>query len=297
MTDLTPRRSVLYMPGSNARAIEKAATLVADSIIIDLEDAVAPNEKANARNLVQTALTVSGNLGTARRGYREVAVRINGLNSVWGRDDLAMVAASSAHAIAIPKVESAEDVRQVAAALPVSSAMKIWAMIETPRGVLNAEQIAKAHPRLNVIVMGTSDLAKDLRVPSTGNHRIGLLNSLAHCVLVARAYNLEIIDGVQLDLENDKELLNACEQARNMGFDGKSLIHPKQISVANRVFSPTKGAVEHAKQVIEAWKQAEKEGSGVVVVNGKLVENLHVEEAKRVIAVMRAIEARSASAG
>jgi len=290
MIDFIPRRSVLYMPGINARAMEKAAGLPTDSIIIDLEDAVAPKEKSNARQLVSTALS-SGALSPANRGYREVAIRINGLNTVWGKDDLAMVVQSSAHAIAIPKVENAEDVLRVAEAIPDNSVMNIWAMIETPRGVLHAEEIATAHPRLNVIVMGTSDLAKDLRIPHSSN-RIGLMYSLARCVLVARVFNLCIIDGVQLDLENDKELLSACEQARNLGFDGKSLIHPKQIAAANRVFSPTKGAVEHAQQVIEAWKQAEKENSGVVVVNGKLVENLHVVDAKRILAVKKAIEAR-----
>jgi citrate lyase subunit beta/citryl-CoA lyase len=291
MTDYTPRRSVLYMPGINARAMEKAATLPADSIIIDLEDAVSPREKANARAQVASTLQ-TGTLSVANRGYREIAVRINGLNSQWGKDDLIALVQTSASAIAIPKVENAEDILRVAEMIPADSAMNIWAMIETPRGVLNAETIAVAHPKLNVIVMGTSDLSKDLRVPYSTS-RIGLLYSLAHCVLVARAYNLCVIDGVQLDLQNDKDLLFSCEQARNMGFDGKSLIHPKQISTANRVFSPSKGIVEHSQQVIEAWKQAEKEGSGVVVVNGKLVENLHVADAKRVLAVMKAIEARN----
>lgn len=291
MTDVTPRRSVLYMPGSNARAMEKAATLPADSIIIDLEDAVSPREKANARTVTMSAL--DGALAVNNRGYREVAVRINSLDTPWGKDDLQAVVQSSANAIAIPKVEKVEDILRVAEMIPANSSMNIWPMIETPRGVLNAEAIAASHPRLNVMVMGTSDLAKDLRVPHSSN-RIGLLFSLGRCVLIARAYGLCIIDGVQLDLENDKDLMNACEQACNMGFDGKSLIHPKQIAAANRIFSPTKIAVEHAQQVIDAWKQAEKEGSGVVVVNGKLVENLHVEEARRVLAVIKAIEGRNA---
>jgi len=291
MTDFIPRRSVLYMPGINARAMEKAATLPTDSIIIDLEDAVSPREKNNARALVVNALQ-TGSLATAHRGYREVAVRINGLNTHWGKEDLAAVLQTSANAIAVPKVENAEDILRVAERIPPDSPMHIWAMIETPRGVLNAEDIATSHPKLNVMVMGTSDLAKDLRVPHTAD-RVGLQYALSHCVVVARACNLCIIDGVQLDLQNDKELLQTSEQARNMGFDGKSLIHPKQIPTANRIFSPSKGIVEHSQQVIEAWKLAEKEGSGVVVVNGKLVENLHVAEARRIIAVMKAIEARN----
>jgi len=291
MIDFVPRRSVLYMPGSNARAMEKAKSLLADSFIIDLEDAVAPREKANARMQVVSAVN-AGAFSGSNKGCREVAVRINSLATDWGKADLEAIRHTSINAVALPKVESAEQIQEVAEALKNNPDIAIWAMIETPRGVLNAESIVTAHPKLNVLVMGTSDLAKDMRIPHDSN-RSGLLYSLARCVLAARAYGLYIIDGVHLDLENDKDLLIACEQARNMGFDGKSLIHPKQISAANRIFSPSKGVVEHSRQVIEAWKQAEKEGSGVVVVNGKLVENLHVAEAKRILAVVQAIESRN----
>lgn len=287
MIDLIPRRSVLYMPGSNARALEKARTLPADAIIVDLEDAVAPTEKVAARNQAIAAVNAGG------FGFRELAVRINALSTEWGADDLAAVAASAAHAVAVPKVESAQQVLDIASRIPDNSPLVIWAMIETPRGVMNVEQIAVAHPRLTVLVMGTSDLAKDLRVPHTP-YREGLAYSLGRCVMAARAAGLTIIDGVHLDLDDDKGFSIACEQGRNMGFDGKSLIHPKQISMANRIYSPTKSAVEHAQQVIEAWKNAQRENSGVVVVNGKLVENLHVEEARRTMALMQAIEKRSA---
>lgn len=287
MIDLIPRRSVLYMPGANARALEKARTLPADAIIIDLEDAVAPQEKVAARTQAIAAVNAGG------YGFREIAVRINGLSTEWGASDLAAVINSSAQAIAVPKVESVEQVVQIAEQIPATTPMAIWAMIETPRGVMNVEQIVQAHPRLNVIVMGTSDLAKDLRVPHTP-YREGLAYSLGRCVVAARSQGLTIIDGVHLDLEDDKGFSIACEQGRNMGFDGKSLIHPKQVAMANRIYSPTKSAHEHAQQVIEAWKKAQRENSGVVVVNGKLVENLHVEEARRTIALMQAIEKRSA---
>jgi citrate lyase subunit beta/citryl-CoA lyase len=292
MIDFIPRRSVLYMPGSNVRAMEKAKSLLADSFIIDLEDAVAPREKANARANVVNAIN-GGAFKDGDKGHREVAIRINSLATDWGRADLQAVIETSINAVALPKVESAEQILELAEALKKYPAIAIWAMIETPRGVLNVEKIVAAHPKLNVLVMGTSDLANDLRVPHTDD-RMGLLYALSKCVMVARAHDLNVIDGVHLDLQNDKGFLLSCEQARNLGFDGKSLIHPKQISTANRIFSPTRGTVDHAEQVIEAWKKAEKEGSGVVVVNGKLVENLHVAEAKRILAVVKAIELRLA---
>jgi citrate lyase subunit beta / citryl-CoA lyase len=293
MIDFVPRRSVLYMPGANVRAMEKAKTLMADSFIIDLEDAVAPREKAKARTQVVAAVNAGAFRG-ADKGHREVAVRINSLTTDWGKADIEAIRETSINAVALPKVETAEQIEEVAVILKNHPDIAIWAMIETPRGVLNVEKIVTGHPKLNVLVMGTSDLANDLRVPHTDD-RMGLLYSLSKCVTVARAHGLNVIDGVHLDLQNDKGFMLSCEQARNLGFDGKSLIHPKQISTANRIFSPSKGTVEHAQQVIEAWKQAEKEGSGVVVVNGKLVENLHVAEAKRILAVVKAIELRQAS--
>lgn len=292
MIDFVPRRSVLYMPGSNVRAMEKAKTLSADSFIIDLEDAVAPREKDNARAQVVAAIN-AGAFKANDREQREVAVRINALTTDWGKADLEAIRNTAVNAIALPKVETAEQIEEVAALLQKHPQIAIWAMIETPRGVLNVEKIVAGHPRLKVLVMGTSDLANDLRVPHTDD-RLGLLYALSKCVMVARVHGLNVIDGVHLDLQNDKGFMLSCEQARNLGFDGKSLIHPKQVSTANRIFSPSKATVEHAQQVIEAWKQAEKEGSGVVLVNGKLVENLHVAEARRILAVVRAIEMRLA---
>lgn len=283
MTEFVPRRSVLYMPGSNARAMEKAKSLPTDCVILDLEDAVAPAEKIAARQQVCAAVKAGG------YGKREVAVRINALGSQWGSDDLAQVITTPAAAVVLPKVESAEEVQAVAQRIPPASAMAIWAMIETPKGVQNVEAIAQAHPRLRVLVMGTSDLAKELRIPHRPD-RLGFLYALSRCVLAARAVGLDIIDGVQLDLDNESALRAVCEQGRDLGFDGKSLIHPKQIDIANAVFSPSDEQVRHAQQVIEAWSAAEQQGSGVAVLNGKLVENLHVAEAKRVLAVAEAIK-------
>jgi len=266
------------MPGSNARALEKARSLAADCLIFDLEDAVAPSEKINAREQVCAAVMAGG------YGQREVCIRINALDSTWGREDLAAVLKTSASAVVLPKVESAEQVLAVAQSIPAASLLAIWAMIETPRGVQNVEGIALAHTRLNVLVMGTSDLAKELRVPHTAD-RLGFLYALSRCVLAARAAGIEIIDGVQLDLEDEAALQVACEQGKALGFDGKSLIHPKQIAVANQVFLPSAAAIENARQIIAAWKSAMQQGSGVVVVNGRLVENLHVAEAERILAV------------
>lgn len=280
--NLVPRRSVLYMPGSNARALEKARSLDADCLIFDLEDAVAPAEKPAARQQVCAAANAEG------YGRREVAIRINALNSAWGKEDLAAVLATPVAAVVLPKVESAEDIIAVAKQIPSSSALAIWAMIETPRGVQNVESIAAAHPRLQVLVMGTSDLAKELRVPHTGD-RIGFLYALSRCVLAARACGLDIIDGVQLDLEDEIALRFSCKQGRSLGFDGKSLIHPAQIAIANEIFSPSAAAIENARQILAAWETAEKQGSGVAVVNGKLVENLHAAEALRLLALVAAI--------
>lgn len=275
------------MPGSNGRALEKARSLDADCLIFDLEDAVAPSEKSAARQQVCAAVQ-AGAHGRHEYGRREVSIRINALNSAWGKDDLAAVLKTHAAAVVLPKVESAEEIMAVAKEIPSSSSMALWAMIETPRGVQNVESIAAAHPRLNVLVMGTSDLAKELRVPHTAD-RLGFLYALSRCVLAARTCGLDIIDGVQLDLEDDIALRFACKQGRTLGFDGKSLIHPKQIAITNEIFSPSAATIEHAKQVIAAWEAAEKQGSGVAVVNGKLVENLHAAEAKRILAVAAAI--------
>lgn len=284
---IRPRRSALYLPGSNQRALEKSKTLPADAVILDLEDAVAPDQKIVAREQVAAAVKAGG------FGNREVVIRINALSTVWGHDDLAAVAAAQPSAICLPKMESAEQVREVAAALAAANASEniaIWAMLETPLGVLNAAQIASAHPRMKVLVMGTSDLAKDLRVPHTPD-RLGFIASLGLCVLAARAYGLDILDGVHLDLSGGEEFRAICTQGRMLGFDGKTLIHPNQIAAANEIFGPSTEAVEQAKRIIAAWEDAERAGKGVAVLDGKLVENLHAAEARRVLTITDAIAA------
>jgi citrate lyase subunit beta/citryl-CoA lyase len=284
---IRPRRSVLYMPGANARALEKARGLPADGLILDLEDAVAPEAKELARSQVIEAVRGGG------YGPREVVVRVNGLNTPWGRDDVAAVVNVGADAILFPKVESPEEVHAAVAVLDDSGApaeLPIWMMAETPRCVLNIDAIAGSHPRLAVIVMGTSDLAKEMRVRHTPE-RTGFVAALSLCVMAARAHTLDILDGVYLDLGDETGFRAACEQGRDIGFDGKTLIHPKQLETANEVFAPAEKDVERARIVIEAWEQARAEGKGVAVVNGRLVENLHVEEARRNLAMAEAIRA------
>ncbi len=282
---LTPRRSVLYMPGSNQRAMEKAKSLSADTLVMDLEDAVAIDQKDVAREQVVAAVNQGG------YGYRELVIRVNGVDTPWFQDDVAAVAKSQAKAICLPKIESAEQVVQVVAELDAGGApsdMEIWAMIETPKGVQQVNAIAAAHPRLSLLMMGTSDLAKEMRIPHTAD-RLGFIACLSQCVLAARAEGLDILDGVHLALDDEAGLHALCEQGKQLGFDGKTLIHPKQIDVANQVFSPEPAEVDKAQRVIAAFEQAESEGKGVVVVDGKLVENLHVEEAKRTLAIQEAI--------
>ena len=286
------RRSVLYMPGSNARALEKARTLPADGLILDLEDAVAPDEKATGREQIASALRQGG------YGGRERVVRINGLETPWGVDDLAMAAKSPAHAILIPKVESAamvEDVerRLVAASAPAS--LSIWCMMETPRGMLRAEQIAASSKRVGCLVMGTSDLAKDLHATHT-RERLPMLTSLGLCLLAARAFALAILDGVYLDLADDEGFAHSCIQGRELGFDGKTLIHPKTIAKANEIFAPSGEDVAWSRKIIAAHAEASRAGKGVVVVNGKLIETLHVENARRLVALADAIEALETAA-
>lgn len=286
---LRPRRSVLYMPGANSRAMEKAKSLPADSLVMDLEDAVSPDQKESARQQVADALNSKG-----AYGKRELVVRINGLDTQWSQDDTRMAASLPIDAVCIPKVETAEQVQQVVAWLDEFGAVPsvgVWAMIETPKGVTNVDAIAAAHPRLQLLLMGTSDLAKELRVPHTPD-RIGFLYSLSRCVVAARENGIDAIDGVHLALDDEEGLRSICEQGRNLGFDGKSLIHPKQIGPANDVFGPSEQEVDKAQRIIEAFEQAQAAGQGVVVVDGKLVEVLHVEEAKRTLAIARAIAAQ-----
>ncbi|MEE2981384.1 MAG: CoA ester lyase [Pseudomonadota bacterium] len=289
-SSVRPRRSVLYMPGSNTRALEKGRSLGADAIIMDLEDAVSPDAKDQARDQVVAALTEGG------YGSRELVIRVNGLSSPWGSDDLAAAATSGAHAVLLPKVGDADMVEQAVALLDANGApddLAIWCMMETPLGMLHAEEVAGAHGRVACLVMGTSDLAKDLHAAHTRD-RLPLLTSLSLCLLAARAHDIAIVDGVHLDLADDEGFAYACRQGHEMGFDGKTLIHPKTIDVANQVFAPSDDDVAWAKRIIEAHGEASAEGKGVVLVDGQLVENLHVEAAHRLVSLSDAIAAATA---
>ncbi len=285
-----PRRSVLYMPGSNARALQKGKELPADGLILDMEDSVAPEAKAEARTQIKAALDDGG------YGSREIAVRTNALDSEWGQDDVRAVARMKCHAVLLPKVESAAMVLQAAAILEAEGApddMAIWCMMETPLGILKAEEIAFAHRRVGCLVMGTSDLAKDLKCRHTPD-RLPFLYSLEYCLLAARAAGIAILDGVHLDLSDDDGFRTSCEQGRDLGMDGKTLIHPKTIAAANEVFAPGADDVAWAEKIIAAHAEASAAGKGLVVVDGKLIENLHVQEAKRLLALATAIAVREA---
>ena len=285
-TTARPRRSVLYMPGSNARALEKAKTLPADGLILDLEDAVAPDAKETARDQVCQAVKDGG------YGLREVVVRVNGLATPWGQADIVAASQTPADAILVPKVESADTVRQVAALMDANGApatMAIWAMMETPRGMLAAEAIAGASPRMACFVMGTSDLAKDLHCAHT-RERLPMITSLGLCLLAARGYGLAALDGVYLDLSDDEGFAYSCRQGAELGFDGKTLIHPKTVAACNEAYSPASDQVDWSRKIIAAHAEAAAAGQGVVVVDGKLIENLHVENAKRLVAMAEAIE-------
>jgi citrate lyase subunit beta/citryl-CoA lyase len=282
-----PRRSVLYMPGSNARALEKAKSLPADGLIIDLEDAVAPDAKESARAQVVAAVRAGG------YGPREVIVRVNGLATAWGHADLTAAATAGADAVLLPKVESADAVRQALAALDRAGAtpgLALWCMMETPRGMLHAAEIAGASPRLAALVMGTSDLAKELHAADTPL-RLPLLTALGLCLLAARAHDLAILDGVFLDLQDEPGFEAACRQGAELGFDGKTLIHPKQIGPANRAFAPDQAELARARRIIEAHAAARLKGEGVVLLDGRLIEELHVREAERQVQLAAAIAA------
>jgi len=278
---LRPRRSVLYMPGANVRALEKARTLAADTLILDLEDAVAPEAKTLARSQVVAAVRQGG------YGRREVVVRINGLDTPWGSDDLKAVADLTVDAVLVPKVESAEQVAEVNAALG-GGGLPIWIMVETPLAVLALDRIVSASPQVPVLVMGTSDLVRSLGARHTpARHEV--VGALAHCVLVARAYGRSALDGVHLEFRDLDGFRLACEQARDLGFDGKTLIHPSQVDIANAAFAPSGDEIAMARRVLEVWESAVRAGKGVAVLDGRLVENLHVAEAQRVLAVAAAL--------
>ena len=282
---LRPHRSVLYMPGANERALEKAKTLPADALILDLEDAVAPDAKAAARDRVAAAVTAGG------YGRREVAIRVNGLGTEWHDDDVRAAAAAGPDAVLVPKVDRAEDVHALEAALEAAGAperTRLWAMLETPDAVLNAREVAAASDRLDVLVLGTNDLAKELRA-TPGTDRLALLTSLQLCVLGARAAGKVVVDGVYNDIRDADGFEAECRHGRDLGFDGKTLIHPSQVEPANRTFGPTEDELAHAARVIEAFEEAERLGRGVATVDGRLVEHLHVAAARRALAQAAAI--------
>jgi len=267
------------MPGSNARALEKGRTLAADGLIFDLEDAVVPHAKEEARQQIFDAIAEGG------YGKREIIVRVNGFDTPWGKDDIALMAKSGADAILLPKVENADTVKEAEAYMNVLNAsedMAIWCMMEAALGILHAEEIAFATPRLGGFVFGSSDLVKDLHASHTRD-RLPLVTAMGVSMLAARAAGIAILDGVHLNLSDDEGFEVSCQQGAEFGFDGKTLIHPKTIDVANKAFSPTQDEIDWSKKIIDAHAEAEKVGQGIVVVDGKLVENLHVENAKRLV--------------
>jgi citrate lyase subunit beta/citryl-CoA lyase len=285
-TAAKPLRSVLYMPASNAKALEKARTLPCDAVILDLEDAVAPEAKETARAQAVGAIMQGG------FGNRTVVLRVNGLDTPWGAEDLKAAAAAGPDAILVPKVNSAEDVAAYDRAIASAPALtKLWAMIETCRSIFALDSIAAASKssRLSVWVMGTNDLAKEMRCRQTPG-REPFLGPLSLAVAAARAYGLTIIDGVFNGIEDEAGLEAVCEQGVDFGFDGKTLIHPKQIDICNRVFSPSEAEVAWSRAVIEAFKLPENQGKGAIRVEGRMAELLHLAQAERLVAVAEAIK-------
>jgi citrate lyase subunit beta/citryl-CoA lyase len=284
VSKLRPRRSVLYMPAANERALEKAKSIASDALIFDLEDAVSPESKDAARdNAVKAA-------SSGEYGKREITIRCNGLDTPWGAADIAAAAKSCASSIVIPKVGNAAMIDEVSKHLDAAGApaeMKIWAMVETPSAIFNAREIA-AHPRVAVLVMGTNDLVKELHAVQVPG-RAPVISHLATALLAAREADKPILDGVYNDIKNAEGFRAECVQGMQMGFDGKTLIHPDQVAVANEVWAPGEAEVEHAHRVIEAFNTARAEGKGVVQLDGKMIENLHVANAERLIAIASAI--------
>lgn len=290
MSEFKPLRSVLYMPSSNERALEKAKTIAADAIIFDLEDAVAPDAKPSAREAAAAAVQ------SGEYGRRELIIRVNGIGTEWHDDDLKAAAAAGPDVVLVPKVNSAEEVHRLVAALDAAGApekTKLWAMVETPIAMLNALSIAQASERLTGFVMGTNDLVKELYAEHVPG-RQPVITGLGLALLAARAAGIVIIDGVYNDVKNLEGFLAEVEQGRQLGFDGKTLIHPGQVEGANEGFAPSEQAVEDARGLIQAWEDglSKFEGSsGVVTYNGRMVENLHVESAERTLAIADAIAA------
>ena len=281
----TPLRSVLYMPSSNAKALEKAKTLPVDGVILDLEDAVAPDAKPAAREAAAAAVA------SGEYGRRTLTIRVNGLGTAWHDDDIVAAAQAGPAGIVVPKVNSAAEVKQLVAAIEKAGApdhTRLWAMVETPEAIFGVRELAAADERLAVLVMGTNDLVKELYAEHVPG-RAPLLTSLSWSVLAARAAGIAILDGVFNDVKNTEGFLAECTQGAQMGFDGKTLIHPGQVAGANETFAPSTQAVEDARGILAAWEDGK--GSGVVTYNGKMVENLHVESAQRTLSIHDAISA------
>ncbi len=277
------------MPGSNARALEKAKTIPADALILDLEDAVAPEAKVEARAQVVSAVQQGG------YGLREIVIRVNGLETEWGEDDVRAAVAAKPAAVLVPKVDDAAAVEKYEALIDegdTSGDVALWAMMETPNAMLHAEDIAAASERpgsrLSAWVMGTNDLVKETGIVQTAD-RFALIPSLSLCVLAARAHNLVILEGVYNDIKNESGFEAICQQGLELGFDGKTLIHPSQVGPCNRIFSPTEEEVTFARQVIDAFEQPENQNKGAIKVEGRMVELLHAEIAKKTVSVADAI--------
>ena len=286
MSTYRPRRSVLYMPAANERALEKAKDIQADALIFDLEDAVAPDSKEVAREQACAAAASS------EYGNRELTIRCNGLDTPWGKVDVLAAAAAGPAAVVIPKVDGSSYLDEISELLNqggAPSSTQIWAMVETPIGILHVEEIAR-HERMSVMVMGTNDMAKELRASITAD-RQALLPYLAMCLLSARAAGVAILDGVYNDIKDESGFKDVCVQGAEMGFDGKTLIHPNQVAPTNEIFSPSLDELDFHRRIIEEFEAAEKEGRGVLTVDGKMIENLHVDEARRALAVADAIAA------
>ncbi len=276
---LRPRRSVLYMPGANERALEKAKSLEADALILDLEDAVAPDAKVEARARVAAAVKAGG------YGRRELVIRINGFETPWGMADMQAAVAAAPDAILVPKVRCAADVTRAAAMLmDAPPRTRLWVMMETPLAILKAEEIAGSESRLACLVLGTNDLVKETRA-SSGGQRFALVPMLSLCVLAARAHGLDVVDGVYNDFRDEAGFRAECEQGRMLGMDGKTLIHPGQIAMCNEVFSPSPGEVAWSQKIIAAFAEPENAAKGVITLDGKMVERLHLSMAIRVVAI------------
>jgi citrate lyase subunit beta/citryl-CoA lyase len=293
---IRPRRSVLYMPGSNARAIEKARTLPADAVILDLEDSVAPDAKASARGQVMEAVKAGG------FGPREVVVRINGIDTPWHSDDLTAAGQAGPDAILVPKISHPDQLERIGQRLldlHANLRTRVWAMIESPVALFNilslAAEAADSETRLAVFVMGTNDIAKETRARLVPG-RWPMVPWLMQCVAAARVYNIDILDGVYNDIGNAEGFVRECNEARDMGFDGKTLIHPNQIGPCNTAFSPSVDEVGQARKMIAAFDLPENRDKGVVAIDGRMVERLHAEMARRTVEIAQAIEARAAAA-